>query len=61
MKVKEIIKLLETSGWRLVRQKGSHRQFKHPDKPDIVTVSGHKASDDIPKGLEKSIRKQAGI
>jgi len=29
MKVKEIIKIVETDGWFQVRQKGSHRQFNH--------------------------------
>ncbi|MHC5831363.1 MAG: type II toxin-antitoxin system HicA family toxin, partial [Nostoc sp.] len=32
-------------GWYLDRTKGSHRQFKHPDKPGLVTVPG-KLSDD---------------
>lgn len=29
MKVKDLLKLLERDGWRLVKTKGSHRQFKH--------------------------------
>jgi len=37
MKVKEIIKLLEQDGWYLARTKGSHRQFKHPEKAGVVT------------------------
>ncbi|MBX3163207.1 MAG: type II toxin-antitoxin system HicA family toxin [Bacteroidetes bacterium] len=61
MKVKEIIKLLEQDGWKAVRQKGSHRQYRHPTKLGTVTVSGHKMSDDIPKGTENSIKKQAGL
>ena len=32
MKVKEIIRLIEKDGGYQARQKGSHRQFKHPDK-----------------------------
>ncbi|MCC6621984.1 MAG: type II toxin-antitoxin system HicA family toxin [Deltaproteobacteria bacterium] len=28
----------EADGWYEVRVKGSHRHFKHPDKPGIVTV-----------------------
>ena len=32
-KVREAIKLIEADGWREVRTKGSHRQFKHPTKP----------------------------
>ncbi|HLC17737.1 MAG TPA: type II toxin-antitoxin system HicA family toxin [Thermodesulfobacteriota bacterium] len=29
MKIKEIIEILEKEGWRLVRTRGSHRQYKH--------------------------------
>jgi predicted RNA binding protein YcfA (HicA-like mRNA interferase family) len=32
LKVAEIIKMLQEDGWFLHRQKGSHRQFKHPTK-----------------------------
>lgn len=61
MKVKEIIKIIEKDGWYLVRQKGSHQQYKHPEKKGLVTVAYHKLSDDIDKGTELSILKQAQI
>ena len=61
MKVSEIIKIIEKDGWMLVRQKGSHKQFKHRRKKGLVTVSGHKMSDDIAPGTLKSILKQAQI
>jgi len=61
MKVKEMIKRLEADGWECVRQKGSHKQFRHPVKKGTVTVSGHRPSDEIPKGTQKSIEKQAGF
>ena len=60
MKVKEVIDLLETDGWQLVRMKGSHRQFHHPAKPGTVTVAG-KPSLDVPPGTLNSILKQAGL
>ncbi|MBD0351828.1 MAG: type II toxin-antitoxin system HicA family toxin [Bacteroidota bacterium] len=60
MKVKEIIRLIEEDGWYFERQKGSHRQYKHPFKRGTVTIAG-KFSDDIDKGTEKSILKQAGL
>ena len=60
MKVKEIIKLLEQDGWYLARTKGSHRQFKHPEKAGAVTVAG-KESLDVPRGTLNSILKQAGL
>jgi predicted RNA binding protein YcfA (HicA-like mRNA interferase family) len=61
MKVKEIIKLIESDGWVTDRQSGSHRQYKHPIKSGVVTIPIHRLSDDLPKGLENSILKQAGI
>ena len=61
MKVKEIIKIIEKDGWFMVRQKGSHKQYKHPTKIGLVTISGHKSSDDIAPGTLNSILKQAQI
>jgi predicted RNA binding protein YcfA (HicA-like mRNA interferase family) len=60
VKVREIIRLLEAGGWRQLRQKGSHRSFKHPSKSMVVTVPGH-PSDDLPVGTLKSILKKAEI
>ncbi|MBV9791939.1 MAG: type II toxin-antitoxin system HicA family toxin [Chloroflexi bacterium] len=60
MKVKDAIKLVQDDGWQLVRIRGSHRHYKHPRKPGLVTISG-KLSLDIPPGTLKSILKQAGL
>lgn len=60
MKVKELIKLIEKDGWFLVRTKGSHRQFHHPNKSGTVTIAG-KESVDVPTGTANSILKQAGL
>ncbi len=60
MKVRDVIKQLEQDGWRLVRTKGSHRQFHHPTKPGTVTVAGHPPVD-IPPGTLNNILKQAGL
>jgi predicted RNA binding protein YcfA (HicA-like mRNA interferase family) len=60
MKVKEVLRLLEEDGWYLARTKGSHRQFKHRNRPGTVTVSG-KPSIDVPPGTLNSILKQAGL
>ena len=54
MKVRDVIKRLEADGWYLDRTKGSHRQFKHPDKPGLVTVPS-KLSDDLAPGTLSSI------
>ncbi len=61
MKVSEVIKLIEKDGWFLVRQKGSHRQYKHPSKKGLVTIAVHKLSDEIARGTLNSILKQADI
>ena len=60
MKVKELLKMLEEDGWALSRTRGSHRQFKHPTKPGLVTVAG-KPSVDVPKGTLNAILKQSGL
>jgi predicted RNA binding protein YcfA (HicA-like mRNA interferase family) len=60
MKVGELIRLLEDDGWRLVRTRGSHPQYKNPNKPGIVTVAG-KPSLDVPPGTLNAILKQPGL
>ena len=59
-KVRDVIKLIETDGWREVTTKGSHRQFKHATKAGRVTIAGH-PSDDLAPGTYNSILKQAGL
>ncbi|TAJ94168.1 MAG: type II toxin-antitoxin system HicA family toxin [Gammaproteobacteria bacterium] len=60
MKVRELIRMLEADGWRQVRMRGSHRQFRHLNKPGTVTVAG-KPSVDIPPGTLNSVLKSAGL
>ena len=60
MKVRDILKLIESDGWYQVAQKGSHRQLKHPEKPGRVTVAGH-PSQEMDQGTLNSILKQAGL
>lgn len=60
MKVKELISMLEADGWKQVRTKGSHRQFRHGTKPGTVTVAG-KPSVDVPPGTLNAILKQARL
>ena len=61
MKVRDAIKMLKEDGWYLVRQKGSHKQYKHPTKKGLVTIAAHKMSDEIRPGTFNSIVKQAQI
>jgi predicted RNA binding protein YcfA (HicA-like mRNA interferase family) len=60
MKVREVLKRIERDGWVLDRTRGSHRQFKHPTKSGLVTVSGHPSDDVHPKTL-KSVLRQAQL
>lgn len=60
IKVRDLIKELVKDGWGLDRQAGSHRIFKHPTKPNNVSVPGRDGQD-VPTGTEKKIRKDAGI
>lgn len=60
MKVREAIRLIESNGWYYVSSRGSHRQYKHRQKPGRVTIPG-KLNDDLAPGTFNSILKQAGL
>lgn len=60
MKVREVIKMIEAEGWRLDLQRGSHRQYRHPSKPGVVTLAG-KPSADLARGTLSSVLKRAGL
>jgi len=59
MHSRDVIRLLETDGWKEVARKGSHAPFKHPVKKGRVTVPDPKR--DLPVGTLRSIEKQSGI
>ncbi len=56
---RDLIKILEEHGWRLVRVSGSHHQFRHPIKKGLATVPHPQK--DVPLKTVKSILKQAGL
>ena len=60
MTPESILRIIEDDGWIMVVQKGSHRQYKHPEKTGRVTVAGH-PKDDIAPGTLNSILRQAGL
>ena len=60
MRVRDVLKLVQKDGWHLARTRGSHRQFKHDEKPGLVTIPG-KPGDDLAPGTYNSILKQAGL
>ena len=38
MTYREMEKLILKDGWMVTRQRGSHRQYKHPEKKGLVTI-----------------------
>ena len=52
LKPREVIALLERLGFRETRQRGSHKQFKHPDGR-VTTVPVHKGRDISPTLLRQ--------
>ena len=60
VKVREVVRMLEVHGWYLARTRGSHRQYKHRERPGLVTVAG-RPGDDLAPGTLRSILKQAGL
>ena len=60
MKSGELIRLLKRDGWYVLRQSGSHMIMVHPHKRGTLVCPNH-GSHEIGKGLEKKIKKDAGI
>lgn len=60
MKVRDVVRMLEKDGWSVIRTKGSHRQFKHKTKKNLVTIAG-KPSAELAPGTLNSVLKQADL
>lgn len=60
MKCSELYRLLMRDGWYPVSQTGSHVKLKHAIKLGIIIFPNH-GSQELGKGLEKKIKKDAGI
>ena len=60
MKCSELYRLLIKDGWYPVSQKGSHVKLKHDTKPNLIIFPNH-GSQEIGKGLETKLRKDAGL
>jgi len=52
--------LLQKDGWLVIRQSGSHMIMQHPTKKGQIVCPNH-GSHEAGKGLEKKIKKDAGI
>jgi len=53
------IRALGRAGFFLDHSTGSHRFYRHPDRPGIVTVPFHRK--DLKRGTLLAILKQAGL
>jgi predicted RNA binding protein YcfA (HicA-like mRNA interferase family) len=52
VKARKVLRALESIGWTVVRQRGSHRIMSRPDYPDF-TFSFHDKEEVGPKMLAK--------
>lgn len=60
MKCSEMFRILLQDGWYIVSQTGSHIKMKHEIKKGTIIFPNH-GSQELGKGLEQKIRKDAGL
>lgn len=60
MKFSELVRLLEQSGFELVKEKGSIRYYAKPGVDKLIRVDYH-GSREIPTGTCDAILKAAGL
>jgi len=53
--------MIEADGWFFVKQKGAHKQYKHPTKKGKVTITDHGKNSDLEDRDVHSILKQADL
>jgi predicted RNA binding protein YcfA (HicA-like mRNA interferase family) len=58
VKVRDLVRLLESNGWQHKTTKGIHRQFRHPTKGMVVTVSGQLGRDNPDRYFEGDFAKR---
>ncbi len=63
MKFRDFVSILETHGFRLDRQRGSHKQFKGTvgGHARLVTVDYDQPGEDVPKRNLASMIRQSGL
>ena len=60
VKFSELIRLLESNGFKLVKEKGSIRYYRRPGHDRLIRVDYH-GTKEIPTGTCNAILKAAGI
>lgn len=60
MKCSQLYRILTKDGWYAVSQKGSHVKMRHKTKNETIIFPNH-GTQELGKGLEKKILKDAGI
>ena len=50
---RKLLRMLERDGWVLDRVKGDHHTLKHPDRPELISITHPKK--DLPVGQVRSI------
>ena len=57
---KRMCRILERSGWNLVRTKGSHHAYQKPGQSGTIIVPVH-GNDDLKAGTQHAIMRDAGL
>jgi predicted RNA binding protein YcfA (HicA-like mRNA interferase family) len=57
---REVRSALQATGWHVIRQRGSHEVWAHPERAPRIVVAG-KPGDTVPVGTLGSIRRASGI
>ena len=63
MKYRDVERLLMDTGFELIRQQGSHRQFLGlvDGKKRLVSLAYHSRNEDVRRGTLASIIRQSGL
>ena len=57
MRDKDLLKLMQKNGWKVVRVNGSHHILEKDGKIEIIPIHGK----DVPNGLLNAILKRHGL
>ncbi|MBO1306320.1 type II toxin-antitoxin system HicA family toxin [Enterococcus sp. 669A] len=60
MSGKDLLRLAGKSGWRVIRQKGSHVRVEHIETKLKTAIVVH-SNKDLPKGTEQALVKRLGL